>query len=68
MPLCAKQIELIIAAVIGAEINASVRFEVVGYEDQKPPYPRELVYIDQLLPRAGMRRAAVPQRGDLHQS
>ena len=46
MPLCTKQIELIIAIVIGAEINASVRFEVVGYEEQVPPYPRELVYID----------------------
>ena len=41
-----KQLELIVAAVIGAEINASVRFEIVGYEDAKPPYPRELVYID----------------------
>jgi hypothetical protein len=44
--LCAKQLELIIASVIGAEINASVRFEIVGYEDQKPPYPREMVFVD----------------------
>jgi len=45
-PLTTKQLELIIAQVIGAEINASVRFEIVGYEDQKPPYPRNLVYAD----------------------
>jgi len=44
--LCAKQLELIIASIIGAEINASVRFELPGYEDQKPPYPRNLVYTD----------------------
>jgi uncharacterized phage protein gp47/JayE len=43
---CAKQLELIIASVIGAEINASVRFEVVGYEEAVPPYPRNLVYVD----------------------
>jgi len=46
MPLTTKQFELIIASIIGAEINAQVRFEVVGYEDAKPPYPRELVYAD----------------------
>jgi hypothetical protein len=45
MPLLNKQLELIIASIIGPEINASVRFEVVGYEDQKPPFPRELVYM-----------------------
>ena len=44
MPLTTKQLELIIASVIGPEINASVRFEIVGYEELKPPYPRELVY------------------------
>ena len=49
MPLCAKQIELIVATVIGAEINAAVRFEIVGYEEPAPPYPRELVYVDHVL-------------------
>jgi len=44
--LCAKQLELIIASVIGAEINASVRFEIVGYEDAQPEYPRNMVYMD----------------------
>ena len=46
MPLTTKQLELIIANVIGAEINASVRFSVVGYEEEKPPYPRNLVFAD----------------------
>ena len=46
MDLCAKQLELIMASIIGAEINASVRFEIVGWEDHKPPYPRNLVYMD----------------------
>ena len=46
MPLRAKQLELIVASVIGAEVNASVRFEVVGYEDKVPPYPRDMVYAD----------------------
>jgi len=46
MPLRTKQLELIIASVIGAEINASVRFEIVGYQDQTPSYPRELVFLD----------------------
>jgi len=46
MPLLTKQLELIVATIIGAEINTSVRFEIVGYEDQKPPYPRNLVYAD----------------------
>ena len=32
MPLRTKQIELIIASVIGAEVNAAARFEIVGYE------------------------------------
>jgi len=44
MPLYTKQLELIVASVLGAEINSSVRFEIVGWEDHKPPYPRELVY------------------------
>ena len=43
MPLMAKQLELIIASVIGPQVNAAVRFEVVGYEGQIPNYPRTLV-------------------------
>ena len=46
MPLKSKQLELIVASIIGAEVNAAVRFEIVGYEDAKPPYPRNLVYAD----------------------
>jgi hypothetical protein len=46
MDLCAKQIDLIVAAVIGTGINAAARFEIVGYEEEKPPYPRELAYVD----------------------
>ena len=46
MPLRTKQFELIIATVIGAEINAQVRFEIVGYEHATPPYPRHMVYAD----------------------
>jgi hypothetical protein len=46
MPLLSKQLELIIANVVGAEINAQARFEFVGYEGQAPPYPRNLVYVD----------------------
>jgi uncharacterized phage protein gp47/JayE len=45
MPLLTKQLELIIANVVGAEINTEVRFEFPGYEDQQPAYPRDLVYI-----------------------
>jgi len=45
MPLRVRQIELIVAAVIGPEFNVSVRFEVVGYEDQIPPYPRDDVWV-----------------------
>jgi hypothetical protein len=44
MPLRSKQLELIIASVIGADVNAQVYFTFPGYEDQKPPYPRSLVY------------------------
>ena len=44
-PLRVKQLDLIVANVIGAEINTQVRFEVVGYEDQVPPYPRNLVFV-----------------------
>lgn len=44
IPLRGKQLELIIASIIGAEVNAAVRFEVVGYEKASPPYPRQLVY------------------------
>jgi hypothetical protein len=46
LPLRTKQLELIVASVVGAEINATVRFEIPGYEEQTPPYPRELVYAD----------------------
>jgi hypothetical protein len=46
MKLCAKQLELIIASIIGADINAAVRFEIVGYENAVPPYPRSLAYVD----------------------
>jgi Baseplate J-like protein len=46
MPLYAKQIDLLVAMVIGPEINAAARFTVVGYENQNPPYPRELVFLD----------------------
>lgn len=45
-PLRTKQLELIAASIIGAEINTSVRFEIVGYENHQPPYPRDLVYAD----------------------
>jgi hypothetical protein len=45
-PLRTKQFELIIASIIGAEFIAQVRFEIVGYETQNPPYPRYLVYAD----------------------
>jgi hypothetical protein len=44
--LTSKQLELIAASVIGAETNVSVRFSVPGYENQVPPYPRDLVYMD----------------------
>jgi len=40
-----KQLELIVASVIGAEISVSVRFEVVGYEDKAPQYPRDKVFV-----------------------
>ena len=33
IPLKTKQLELIIASVLGAEVNAAVRFEIVGYEN-----------------------------------
>jgi hypothetical protein len=44
--LCSKQLELIVASVVGPEINTAVRFEIAGYEGQNPPYPRNLVYVD----------------------
>lgn len=44
-PLRAKQLELIIASVVGAEINTAVRFEVVGYENDMPAFPRDMVWI-----------------------
>ncbi len=46
LPLRAKQLELIIASVIGAEVNAAVRFSIPGYENEQPPYPREMVFMD----------------------
>jgi uncharacterized phage protein gp47/JayE len=45
MPLRVKQIELIVAAIIGTDMSSSVYFSVVGFEDYNPPYPRELVLI-----------------------
>ncbi|WLA79567.1 baseplate J/gp47 family protein [Bradyrhizobium elkanii] len=45
IPLRAKQVELIVASVVGAEVNSQVYFEIVGYEDATPPYPRNLVYV-----------------------
>ena len=45
MPFRVKQLELIVASIIGPEVNAQVRFEVVGYEGQIPPYPRDDVWI-----------------------
>ncbi|MGY2987721.1 baseplate J/gp47 family protein [Bradyrhizobium sp. USDA 4508] len=47
IPLRAKQLDLIVASVIGAEINTSTRFEVTGYQDAVPPYPQDLVYLTQ---------------------
>lgn len=46
LPLRTKQIELIIATILGAEVNTQVRFELPGYEGNVPPYPRNLVYAD----------------------
>jgi Baseplate J-like protein len=43
IPLMTKQLELIVANVVGAEINVEVRFEIVGYENVTPP--RELVFM-----------------------
>lgn len=40
-----RQLELIVASVVGAELNIEVRFEVVGYEEQVPAYPRDLVFM-----------------------
>jgi hypothetical protein len=45
MPLTTQQLEVIIANVVGAEFNTSVRFEFPGYENELPPYPRDLVYV-----------------------
>lgn len=45
-PLRVRQLEVIIASIIGPEINAAVRFEVVGYENQVPPFPQNLVWMD----------------------
>jgi hypothetical protein len=45
VPFRVKQIELIVSSIIGAEYSVAVRFEVVGYEDQKPPFPRDMVWV-----------------------
>ena len=45
LPLYGKQLELIVASVVGTDINSSVHFEIVGYEEAVPPYPRDLVYV-----------------------
>jgi Baseplate J-like protein len=45
MPLRVKQLDLIVASIIGPEFNTQVRFEVVGYEGQVPPYPRDDVWV-----------------------
>jgi hypothetical protein len=45
MPLRVKQLELIVASVIGPEFNTAVRFEFVGYEEQIPPFPRDQVWV-----------------------
>lgn len=45
LPLRTKQIELIVASVVGAEINAEAHFEIAGYEDQIPPFPRDMVWM-----------------------
>ena len=45
MPLRTKQIEVIVASVIGAEIDTDVHFEVVGYEESSPAFPRDLVLV-----------------------
>lgn len=43
-PVRTKQFELIVASTVGADVNIDVRFQVVGYENADPPYPRDLVY------------------------
>jgi hypothetical protein len=45
-PLKTKQLELIVASIIGADVNAQVRFDIVGYENATPPYPRHMVFAD----------------------
>jgi len=45
MPLRIKQIELIAASVLGAEVNVAARFEIVDPNYEPPAYNRELVYI-----------------------
>jgi hypothetical protein len=44
MPLRIKQIELIVASVMGTEIDSSARFSIVGWEDTPPFYPRDLMW------------------------
>jgi Baseplate J-like protein len=45
LPLRTQQIALIVASVVGADSNVEVRFEFVGYEDQSPPFPRDMVWV-----------------------
>lgn len=45
MPLRVKQIDLIVASVIGIEIDSSARFSIPGWETTPPFYPRDQVYV-----------------------
>jgi hypothetical protein len=45
MPLRIKQIDLIVASVMGADINSSARFSIIGWEDTPPFYPRDLTWV-----------------------
>lgn len=45
IPLRAKQIDLIVANVVGAEVSTHVRFSIVGWEEHNPPYPRDMVFV-----------------------
>lgn len=46
MPLRTRQLELIVASIVGSDVDVSVRFEIVGYETAQPPYPIGVVYAD----------------------
>jgi uncharacterized phage protein gp47/JayE len=45
-PMTNKQLELIVASVVGTDVNSAVYMTIDGYEDQVPPYPRDKVYLD----------------------